>query len=169
MSETLQHIFENVNDWLKFAEAKHSGLIALASGILLATPAILKQPKTKLWRIIFIIPALFLGTTVLISLSSFSPILKKPSTRVSDAKGSIYFFEDISRMDTASFRKSVITDTSYKVTSMDRDLMEQIIINSKITSNKMKSFKCSLFYFKIGFILLVVTFLSKYIFYSDTP
>lgn len=167
MNETLQSIFENVNDWLKFAEAKHSGLIALASGILLATPAILKQPKNKWWRAIFIIPALFLGTTVMISLASFSPVLKKQTQKASSTKGSIYFFEDISHQDTASFRKLVITDTAYKVNAIDRDLMEQIIINSRITSNKMKSFKCSLSFFRIGFILMVLLFLGKYVFQKE--
>ncbi len=169
MNDTLHHIFDNVNDWLKFAEAKHSGLIAISSGILLAIPAILKQPKKTIWRIIFIIPALFLGAAILISLNSFTPTLKKPRSNSTTAeKGSSYFFEDIGRMDTATFRKTIIIDSYYKITNLDKDLMEQIIINSRITSKKMKSFKCALLYFEIGFILLIVLFLSKYIFQKES-
>ena len=67
MSDQLQYIFDNINEWLKFAEAKHSGLIALSSAILLAIPAILKRPKKILWRVIFVLPAILFGITIYIS------------------------------------------------------------------------------------------------------
>ena len=43
--QELQNIFQNVNDWLKFAEAKHSALIAIASALLLVNTNILIAPK----------------------------------------------------------------------------------------------------------------------------
>lgn len=165
MNEQLQYIFNNINDWLKFAEAKHSGLIALSSAILLATPAILKRPKKVLWRIIFILPAILFGVTIYISLSSFSPVLEK----VSNPKEVIetenhYFFDEISKMDNAAFKRSISDSTNYIFTHLEDDLIDQIIINSRITSLKMKSFKKSLLYFKIGLGLLALLFVGRYIF-----
>ena len=62
--EELYSIFQNVNDWLKFAEAKHSGLIAISSALLLAIPTLLKQPKNKWNRLLYILPSISFAIAV---------------------------------------------------------------------------------------------------------
>ena len=160
----LQNIFQNVNDWLKFAEAKHSGLIALTSALLLATPTVLKQPKKKFIRFLFLLPILFFSISLYISLKSFSPVLERKGLNVYDQKiHSHIFFESIASMDIETFKTDLLKSGETLI-HLDTDKIDQIIINSKITSLKMRAFRESFLYFKIGFGVLLILLICDYIF-----
>jgi hypothetical protein len=80
MADVLKDIFENVNNWLKFAEAKNATLIA-GNGLLifgvLKTIHELKIDNYLLWYIYFCL-ALF-SLSLVIALISFIPKVKIPT------------------------------------------------------------------------------------------
>ena len=148
----------------RIAEAKHSGLIAISSALLLAIPTLLKQPKNKWNRLLYILPSISFAIALFISLSSFSPITKltiESSKKVSSHNH--YFFESLANMDVNEFKKEFIPKGD-SLSHLQTDLIDQVIINSKITSKKMSSFKTALLFFKIGFLLLGIIYLSSFVF-----
>ncbi len=72
MHDRLKDIFHNVNDWLKFAEAKHAGLIVLNSGLVVETFNTAYSSSLLTGRLITS-SALF--TLIFVGLSSFFSFL----------------------------------------------------------------------------------------------
>ncbi|MCP4218773.1 MAG: hypothetical protein GY765_29345, partial [bacterium] len=62
MEERLKSIFANVNDWLKFAEAKNAALVAFNSAIIFAVLSVFDQAALQKFPIgkWFLIPFLIL-------------------------------------------------------------------------------------------------------------
>jgi len=153
LREELKYIFSNVNDWLKFAEAKHGGLILLNSAIIIGVISVL--PDSKLFDSYSAAASLAIcGCSILISLASQFPTTSNLLIGASNkANPNIYFFEDLSKMSLDGFlleyRRSY---PDFKPTASDENLVNQILVNSRIATSKFRTFKicCYVSIFGIG-------------------
>ncbi len=148
LGDHLNKIFENVNGWLKFAEAKNGALIVLNGAIIFGIARIhaIYKPLPGWLTWYFIIASMLLIFALLICLVSYIARIKSPqsiSKRPSDANvPNIYFFGDLAKMTgdnilTHLKDKLALTDTPNLA---QRDLAMQISINSRITSQKFAYF-----------------------------
>jgi hypothetical protein len=151
MKEDLKEIFQNVNDWLKFAEAKHAGLIVLNSGVIFGILTLFKDYKAYMPFPAILLSLLFFGVSMFFS---FVSLLPKTSNKIKNEKGAsnpnLYFFDSISKLTETEFKTELNKiKPDYQFTRLENDIINQIIVNSIIASSKYKFFKCAL-YFTIG-------------------
>lgn len=170
MQETLNHIFQNINDWLQFAEAKHSGIIVLASGILLALASGLKDFTAHINKHVLFISSLFLLIGISVSLYSFFPQTNNKETiKQSTPTPNLYYFGSLGQMNTNSFKAEIKKiDSTYNFTKLDEDLINQIIINSRITTDKMRLFKWAVYSLSIALVILFINITAKYLWRPKT-
>lgn len=151
MKEELKYIFGNVNEWLKFAEAKHAGLIVLNSAIIIGVFSS-NSKYFENWSVY--ISLIALGLSILSSLLSQFPATSNFLVRYKEKENpNIYFFGDLAEIKMnnfiTEFKKSF---SDFDANSSDKNLINQILVNAKITSTKFKIFKfcCWLSVFGIG-------------------
>lgn len=143
MEERLKFIFSNVNDWLKFAEAKNGVLVAFNGaaiwGTLQGFEMICKiNPLLKIPTYFFIVCA-FVG--IVISLFSFMPSLKLSKRAISEIDNqiikdqSLIFFRDISQFNSDTYLKVLYSRSEGKLpdktNSYELDIANQIVANSR--------------------------------------
>jgi len=145
----LKTIFENVNSWLRFAEAKNGILFATNCALIGGIFQFLDIQKINIYLLIY--AWLVIGTllsSALICSISFVPQLKMPwffnnSTSESD---NLLFFGHLAKYKPYKLLEK-LKDT-YKITSaipeFESDYAEQIITNSKITVIKYAYFKLAI-------------------------
>lgn len=149
--ELLYKIFSNVNDWLKFAEAKNAALIAFNSaaiaGIMQAYPT--DNPDLMVFKGIMI--ALF-AISICVSIYTFLPVLSKTfnyqkvdETKFETEKGKLncLFYGHHCKITSNQLLtllniKAPITNPV--VPNLEMDIADQIITNSEITMSKYKLF-----------------------------
>ena len=151
MKDELKYIFANVNEWLKFAEAKHAGLIVLNSAIIIGV----SSSDSKLfenWAVY--VSLIALGLSILLSLLSQFPVTSNFLVRYKEKESpNIYFFGDLAEIKMNDFiteyKKSF---SDFDANSADKHLINQILVNAKITSTKFLIFKfcCWLSVFGLG-------------------
>ena len=163
--EELHKIFSNVNDWLKFAEAKNAVLIGFISTILGLLIAGLTSFSICTQSIIKYILMPIEIIAIIISVISFFPffelnnlfsIFKSSGTDNYKKKKNIFFFEYLKNLKS----KEVISYFELKENEdfsiddkISKDITEQIITNAKITSQKLKLFKYSGLLALLGFLI----------------
>lgn len=147
MNPDLKEIFENVNRWLQFGEAKNGVLVVFCTSISVALIQSYKDIMGCLpieiyscGLVIFCILAAIVGTL------SFLPQVRLPWTydrELPDQHDNIYFYGHIKKYqpDALLSLLDLRRGTSTSFTAADRDLAEQIIVNSRITWNKYINFK----------------------------
>lgn len=146
MNEDLLKIFENVNDWLKHAEAKNAMLIAfngaLTFGLIQVYELDLINSNEFLTHSL-IGSILLITVSLLIALISFSPQLRFNNdldVALKKDKNLIYF-SYLSKMPAKYIAKEITGKKYSKIGELDRDLAEQIRQNSKIASIKYSYFR----------------------------
>ncbi len=147
MTERLNIIFLNVNEWLKFAELKHAVIIAFNGAAIFGIFQIFINSETNypiLLNIYLYNTILFLALSILISLISFFPQTKLKwlwtSQEISD-ENNLLFYGDIKKYDEESYLKALYKSVGKETSSfLDIELYyaNQIIQNSKIVSRKFK-------------------------------
>ena len=165
MKEDLKYIFDTVNSWLKFAEAKNTALFAFNGAIIFGV-ARLYSSNTALNQCVEIYLAnisIFLLFSIIVSISSFLPILHTTFTYNSKKSRSktpnLYFFGDISTFDSKSYL-SALSEASgsiYTENKLDEQLAQQIIINSGIALRKYNYFDISIWLTSAGVFTPVIT------------
>ncbi len=143
MKDELKFIFGNINDWLKYAEAKHAGLIVFNSALIIGVLSTYKGIPNVYLKIPTIIGVGLLGISILCSVLSQFPVTSNLLVRTKEILNpNIYFFGDLASVKfndfISEFKKSY---TSFNPDSSDKNLINQILINSKITASKFKIFK----------------------------
>ncbi len=159
MKTTIKEIFQNVNEWLKFAEAKHAGLIILNSGIIFGILTVYKDYKDYFhWLIIYSTISL-LGFSMLLTLISFFPKMKnKVKDKDKPENPNLYFFGHLSLLSEDELSKELLTIyPEYKLDKIDKDIINQIIVNSNIASRKYKLFKCAIIFTILGLIVPLIS------------
>jgi hypothetical protein len=152
MKNDLESIFSNVNDWLKFAEAKSATLIAANGLVIFGILRLIQKVDLNLWsKGILIIIFLCFATSLLFCLSSFVPLLRLPFELKNNTKSkdhNLLFFADIENYTPREYLKKLEVATNKNISTptdnysgIESMYAKQIITNSVIARYKFEVFK----------------------------
>lgn len=155
----LQQIFDNVNNWLHFAEAKNGALIAFN----IAFMAVIMESGLKEYSLIlysFIIIGMAASTFAI--LLSFKPINKElPKTDAENIKVNLLHYAYVASLEKEEYIQALYAgywnEANKDINSIpqiEKDYCAEIVENARITMKKQKFFGCG---FRIV-ILMVVAF-----------
>ncbi len=161
----LKYIFANINDWLKFAEAKHAGLIILNSGMIIGLLSCYTNINHLLIKPVTLTGTTAVGLSILLSLFSQFPVTQNIIFQKKDVTNpNLYFFGHLSNFDVTSFSDLLKQRIdNFSPSKFDNDIMNQIIINSKITQTKFTLFKYASYLTAFGCSLIGLTIVIKQI------
>lgn len=173
LTERLIFIFENTNNWMKFAEAKNGALLILNSGLIFGFLGILPNtifdcpPLILLYSGSFM---LFCLLSLIMNLFSFLPFFNtydiNPSKINENLIPNVIFWGDLSKINSEELikRLSDQKNESILLDQYQKDLSSQIIINSAITQKKYNLFRHSIWLTIFGIItpILGIVFLLIY-------
>jgi len=152
MINEVKSIFDNVNNWLKFAEAKNGAIIALNATFIFG---ILKLGLISNKSIVIINYYLYLCIFMLlvssiVALLSFVPQLKFiyiKFKKISD-RDNLLYFGDIAKYTPTQYSDSLkkILEVDSKNNKLYEHYINQIVINSKITWIKFKQFDIAIWF-----------------------
>lgn len=180
MEDKIKYIFENTNNWLNFAEAKNAALLAFNVAVITAITSselLTKSSET----LVFAVSAILIISSIM-SMISFIPktnnsvsqkvynltigivdeiinrIFKESNNENLVFYGYISTFE-CSQTDEylAKLKDSYFPNKDIEITKFEKDLAEEIIINSRITQRKYNYFKAAIYILVIGMILLLLS------------
>ena len=178
--EQLQKIFTNVNEWLKFAEAKNFGLLSLNAAIVFG----FTQTNFKDGSIIemagYYVFFPFTILSFLPCLISLFPIVSKIERKTKDKKykkikifikkftnwidkeesfENIHFFGYLKDIDESTLEAKLQLKTGVTESFLDyeKELGTQILYNSRITWLKYQFFKMGAFFFLVGIVLFSIS------------
>jgi hypothetical protein len=139
----LKYIFANVNDWLKFAEAKHGGLIVLNAGLIIGILSSYSNIQNFIFKPAVLIGVISFGISVFLSIISQFPVTQNILyRRMTIQNPNLYFFIHLSNIDNNTFLdefKKVEKD--FNPSKFDSDLINQILVNARIAQSKFSFFK----------------------------
>lgn len=161
----LKYIFANINEWLKFAEAKHGGLVVLNAGLVVGILSSYTNIQNFTDKTTLLIGIICFGISVFISLISQFPVTQNLFYNKKDiADPNLYFFGHLSHLDNNSFVSEYQkNDTDFKPTKFDNDLINQILVNARITQSKFSFFKFASYITAFGSGLIGLTTIIKVI------
>jgi hypothetical protein len=162
LSEKLLVIFHNVNEWLKFAEAKNAVLLAFSGTAVTATLTVLAtaQGIPNSLRLGLLISTCLLEICALLCALSFVPktnlerllwLKNKPSGKFQPkSTDNLYYFGDLQKYEAIELLETLNRHycNNLAVTPYGKeccDLAVQITINSRIASLKFQMFSYSLY------------------------
>jgi hypothetical protein len=150
LNDILQDVLSDVNDWLRFAEAKNGVLLALNSGCVIGVSKLIVDIDHVFWTFYLgLCVALFLASAA-VCLFSFLPVTQMPMVVRScekDPAENVLFFGSIVGHDMDSYLEAIAGPSSLSVnpsSKLERHYAEQIIINSKIAAAKFRFFRRAL-------------------------
>lgn len=170
--ELLQKIFTNVNDWLKFAEAKNFGLLSLNAAIVFGFTQTNFQEVSIIQKAGFYIFAPFALVSFLLALISLFPIVSKIEkgayakswinkfcNLIDEEKKfeNIHFYGYLKDIDETEFESKFLNKINSPIhfSQYEKELGTQILYNSRITWLKYQLFKIGAFFFLTGALLFV--------------
>lgn len=165
MEDKLKDIFDNTNNWLKYAEAKNGILLALNGTCFFGVLSFFKDAPDYLQGLFIYstLPTLLVATIILII--SFLPILNKFFPKSHDlSKESINNMNLIYWGDIRKLTPSIYLKNAYKLyynqdkNEFDRielDYAQQILINSEIANRKFIFFKLAGYIDLISIVLTI--------------
>ena len=139
----LKYIFANINEWLKFAEAKHGGLIVLNAGLVVGILSSYATIQYFIFKPTILIGIICFGISVFLSIISQFPVTQNMFYNKKTIQNpNLYFFGHLSHFDNQSFIDEIKTvDTGFTPSKLDTDLIKQILINARIAQAKFSFFK----------------------------
>ncbi|WP_284199734.1 Pycsar system effector family protein [Alicyclobacillus sacchari] len=148
MKEELKYLFDKVNDWLKFAEAKHIALITFDTAALFGLISLLTNSSVsatiKVPIATFVVG---IGLSVLISLFSFSSITNSNKffrRKAGPAQhDNLLFFGHISKYEESQYKEALQNQFNCQLNEWEGQLADQIVVNSKIVMRKFRLFNWS--------------------------
>ena len=180
--EQLQKLFANVNEWLKFAEAKNFGLMTLNAGVIFGISQIAYEKESIILNLCYYMIIPLASISFLVSLISVFPILSKIARQKNnngvmtdnltknfinkfsnwiDKEGdinNIHFYGYLCTLKVSDFETKFLDKINSTKTFSDyeKDLSEQILYNSRITKLKYQLFKIAAFFFLCGILLPII-------------
>lgn len=177
--EQLYKIFNNVNDWLKFAEAKNFGLLTLNAAIIFGLTQITFSNDSVIKIVTFCVFVPFLILSFIPCLISLFPIVTMIESKNKNGKirnsmkfisylsnlidteksfENIHFYGYLKDIEKEEFETKFLEKTGSKdmFSIFERELVTQILYNSRITSLKYRFFKIGAFLFMIGFFISIL-------------
>ncbi|MBK6566176.1 MAG: hypothetical protein IPG18_13485 [Saprospiraceae bacterium] len=178
--ERLYKIFTNVNDWLKFAEAKNFGLLTLNAAIIFGFSQTDFIENSVLEKAGYFVFFPFTILSFLPCLISLFPIVSKIEKKTEDKKDNkikrfinylssyidkensfenIHFYGYLKDIDEAEFENKLKAKTGFSeaFTVYETELSTQILYNSRITWLKYQFFKIGAFFFLTGVVLFTLS------------
>lgn len=183
--ENLYKIFNNVNDWLKFAEAKNLGLLTLNIAVAFGFTQINFSDKCIIQNACYIF-LFFAFLSFIPCLISLFPVMSKIELQKLDEDGkknknkfykwlkknitafsnwiepevkleNIHFYGYIKGIEKEVFQEKFLekVNQSASFTEYEVELVSQIIYNSRITWFKFQLFKIGAYLFLLGIIISV--------------
>ena len=130
----LKYIFANINDWLKFGEAKHGGLIILNSGLVIGILSSYSNIQPFISKPTVLIGVICFGLSVFLSIVSQFPVTQNLFFNKKTLNNpNLYFFGHLSHLDNESFIDEYKTvDAGFAPSKFDTDLINQILVNSSL-------------------------------------
>ncbi|XHR97415.1 hypothetical protein ACFJIV_12610 [Mucilaginibacter sp. UC70_90] len=174
MDENLKYIFANINDWLKFAEAKCAGILALniaaLIGVLQAQPIFTKdiQDGQGLLLIIFSLSSIITLYSLIPKLNTlvkFYKVLSDLDAEIARRQQNnkpplnCIYFGDIACLTDAMFSMLATSKTIDENEPLDRLLIHQIVINAKIAMQKYYIFSVASWVTCLGYLFGIVLIL----------
>lgn len=173
MEEQLKTIFANINEWLRFAEAKNGALLAAnAATIFGAIQVVLGERELNFWWYLYLyVLIFFIVLSIIITLVSFLPRTKIPWIRQIGEKqkyDNLLFFGDISKYTPSDYIEHVIKLYGKDITPSRLDYIyaEQIVINSRIASKKYEFFRVAMWCTIAGIMTPLLAFIM-YLLFKD--
>ncbi len=159
----LKYIFSNVNDWLKFAEAKHGGLIVLNAGLVVGILSSYTNIQNFIFKPTILIGIICFGISVFLSIISQFPVTQNLFYNKKTVQNpNLYFFGHLSQLDSQSFIDEYKTvDAGFAPSKFDTDLINQILINSIIAQAKFGYFKVASYLTAFGSGLIGFSSITK--------
>lgn len=139
----LKYIFANINEWLKFAEAKHGGLIVLNAALVVGILSSYASITHCIFKPAILIGIVCFGISVFLSLLSQFPVTQNIFYNIKIINNpNLYFFGHICHLDKDSFINYLkVADNSFIPNRLDEDLINQILVNARIAQAKYGFFK----------------------------
>ena len=171
VDDKLKFILDNVNNWLKFNETKNAALITMVVALIVCCINLLKESEKIIpyqylvWYYLIVLLAVLLRSlwAIFAKLDNYVSYMAPPK----EGKENILFYGHISYMTEEYFLNKIYEKyTSYKQpyypTKFQRDLANQIIINSKISMRKANDFNSSakILFWSITVAVIVFCFLA---------
>ena len=152
----LKYIFSNINEWLKFAEVKHGGLIVLNAGLVIGILSSYSSIQAFVYKPAVLIGVICFGISVFLSIISQFPVTQNIFYNKKEIHNpNLYFFGHLSHFDNQSFIEELQkVDTNFAATKMDSDLINQILVNARIADEKFSIFKYASYLTAFGFGLI---------------
>jgi hypothetical protein len=159
----LKYLFSNINDWLKFAEAKHAGLIVLNAGLVIGILSSYTNIQQFIFKPTVLIGMICFGVSVFISIISQFPVTENIFYNKKDiASPNLYFFGHLAHLDSEQFISIYRQiDTSFIPTKFDTDLINQVLVNARIAQSKYTLFKFGSYLTAFGFGIIGVSTIFK--------
>lgn len=159
----LKYIFANINDWLKYAEAKHGGLIVLNAGLVVGILSSYTNIQNFTDKTTLFLGIICFGISVFLSIISQFPVTQNVfNNKKSVQNPNLYFFGHLAHFDNLTFIEEFKKiDDNFSPSKLDTDLINQILVNARITRAKFGFFKFASYLTAIGFGLIGLTSISK--------
>jgi len=146
MKEDLKEIFKNVNDWLKYAEAKNAMLLGFNGALLFGAFKVFSSNSDlqNLWGFVgpyfhYVMP-IIIGISTVITLISFIPETKmiKLGDDSKPEDVNVLFYSHLKTLSSDELlTELMVTNPSI----IEKSYAQQIVINSGIAAAKFDSFK----------------------------
>ncbi len=153
LHEQLRYTLSNVNDWLKFAEAKNAALVAANIGAAFGAFRVASTPNLHplaFYYALFAAGILLLSTGV--ALASFVPQLKiplLPQLRDISPEESVLFYGHIAECNPKSYLRELYTKNrlvTEEIAPLEIDYAAQIVVNSQIAVRKYQLFSLAVYF-----------------------
>ena len=161
----LKYILSNINDLLKFGEAKHGGLLVLNSVLVIRIISSYSKLAHLTIKPILLIGIISFGISVSLSIVSQFPVTHNIFYNKKDLNATnIYFYGHLAHIDLDQFIVAYkLTDENFNPTKFDTDLINQILVNSRITRRKFILFKYASYCTAFGFGIIGLSTIIKVI------
>lgn len=174
MEEKLKEIFDYVNKWLNFAEAKNGAIIVLNGACIIGLLSMIfgTEYSIQYWlKIYLFVSVILLILSTGVSLFSFFPMTSKfndENNKNLNQSPILLFYGDIAKFnDSRQFVTAIYKEylnnsskTINDITKLEEDYAKEIIYNSRITVRKYMYFKISLILTMSAFISLPVVIIA---------
>ena len=139
----LKYIFSNVNNWLKFAEAKHGGVVVLNAGLIVGILSSYRNIQIFIYKPTIAIGIVCFGLSIFLSIISQFPVTENIFyNKKSIQDPNLFFYGHLSELEDKVFiNEFKKVDIEFTPSKLDTDLINQILINARITRSKFRFFK----------------------------
>lgn len=161
----LKYIFSNINELLKFAEAKNGGLMVLNTALVIGILSSYIGIQNFIFKPVILIGIICFGISVFLIIVSQFPITHNIFYNKNEVENTnLYFFEHLSHLDEETFiNKFKKADNNFNPSNFDIDLINQILVNARITNTKFDFFKFASYFTAFGSGLIGLSSIIKII------